>query len=1150
MALRDVTLEHKYTASSGRLVMTGTQALVRLALLQKARDRAAGLNTAGFISGYRGSPLGGFDQQLWHAAKFLKPENIVFQPGLNEDLAATAVWGSQQAGLHGDARYDGVFAMWYGKAPGVDRSGDAFRHANSDGTAKHGGVLLVAGDDHAAKSSTLAAQSEFALMDAEIPVLNPASVQEVLEFGLYGWAMSRYAGLWVGLIALADTMDSTATVDLRPLPPIVLPPHFVMPQGGLNIRLGMRPLEKELLLREYRVPAALAFARANPIDRLISDPPNARLGIMTSGKSYLDVLQALHDLGMNEDDPGRYGIRLYKVGMTAPIEPEGARRFAKGLDLVLVIEEKRELMERQLRDVLYGLQGDHWPTVVGKRDRENKPLLPSVGDLSTAEIARAIAYCLPPEMLDEHVRTRLERLQYNDDILKTLVAKNERGPYFCSGCPHNTSTKIPEGSRAAGGIGCHYLVTWMMPERGTDTFTQMGAEGTTWIGEAPFVDTPHIFANLGDGTYFHSGLLAIRFAVSANANITYKLLFNDAVAMTGGQHVDGTLTVPMLSRQLADEGVGKIVVVTDQPEKYSAGSGLAHGVTVEHRDALDRVQRDLREARGVTAIIYDQTCAAEKRRRRKRGTYPDPDQRVFINQAVCEGCGDCSTQSNCLSVEPVETEFGRKRHIDQSSCNKDFSCVNGFCPSFVTVHGAKPRKLRAKLDPTTRPLPVPTLPSLEEEPYNILIAGVGGTGITALAAILGMAAHLDSKGFSSLDMTGLAQKGGAVLSHIRINDGSDGVNGARIGTAMADLILAADPLVAVTQLALRAGGGDRTVTVLNNTVSPTAEFIHNRDAEYDVADVRRLLTHAAKEIAEFDAHNAATRLLGDAIYANMMMLGFAWQRGLVPVTAEAILRAIELNGASVDANKRAFAWGRLAAHEPELVAAEARLQLEAKPEETLDDLIARRVSVLTAYQDAAYAARYRKLVETVRAAETGKTPGFTSLTGAVARNYFKLLAYKDEYEVARLYTDGSFKAALEKEFEGALSLEFHLAPPILNKPDPLTGRPQKRKFGPWAIRLFRLLAAMKGLRGTAFDIFAHSEDRKTERRLIAEYEALVDQLLAALTPANHALAVALAALPDQIRGYGPVKAASVEAAKAKEAELLAQFGRPAEAKAA
>ncbi len=1150
MALRDVALDDKYTAAAGRVVMTGTQALVRLPLLQKARDRAVGLNTAGFISGYRGSPLGGFDQQLWHAQKFLDSENIVFKPGLNEDLAATAVWGSQQAGLHGDAKYDGVFGLWYGKAPGVDRSGDAFRHANADGTSPNGGVLLVAGDDHASKSSTLPSQSEFALLDAEIPVLNPASVQEVLEFGLYGWAMSRYAGLWVGLIALADTMDSTATVDLRPGEPrIVLPTDFAMPENGLHIRLGMRPLQKELLLREFRVPAALAFARANPIDRIVSNPPNARLGIMTAGKSYLDVLQALNDLGLG--DPAAHGIRLYKVGMTAPIEPEGARNFARGLEQVLVVEEKRELMERQLRDVLYGLSGDQWPHIVGKHDREGKPLLPSVGDLSTAEIARAIAYCLPrEEALDEHVRTRLERLQYNDDILKTLVAKHERGPYFCSGCPHNTSTKIPEGSRAAGGIGCHYLVTWMMPERKTDTFTQMGAEGTTWIGEAPFVDTPHIFTNLGDGTYFHSGLLAIRFAVAAKANITYKLLFNDAVAMTGGQHVDGTLTVPMLSRQLADEGIGKIVVVTDQPEKYGAGSGLADGVTVEHRDELDRVQRTLREIPGVTAIIYDQTCAAEKRRRRKRGTYPDPDQRVFINQAVCEGCGDCSTQSNCLSVEPVETEFGRKRHIDQSSCNKDFSCVNGFCPSFVTVHGAKPRKLKAKLDPTTRPLPMPTLPALGTEPYNILIAGVGGTGITALAAILGMAAHLDGNGFSSLDMTGLAQKGGAVLSHMRINDGSQPINGSRIGTAMADLILAADPLVAVTQLALRAGGGDHTVTVLNNTISPTAEFVHNRDAEYDMPGMRRLLKHAAKEIAEFDAHGAATRLLGDAIYANMMMLGFAWQRGLVPVSAEAMLRAIELNGASVAANKSAFAWGRLAAEQPDLVAAEADLKPQQKLPETLDELIARRVLFLTNYQNEAYADRYRALVDRVRNAEDLKSPGFTSLTAAVARNYAKLLAYKDEYEVARLYTDGSFKAALEKEFEGKLDLEFHLAPPMLNTPDPITGRPAKRKFGPWAMTLFKVLAKMKGLRGTPFDIFGYSEDRKTERRLIAEYEALVDELIGGLTPANHALAVALAGFPDQIRGYGPVKHASVVTAKSKEAELLARFRAPAEAVAA
>ncbi len=1148
MALRDVSLNDKYTAAQGRLVMTGTQALVRLPLLQKARDRAAGLNTAGFISGYRGSPLGGFDQQLWSARKFLEPENIVFQPGLNEDLAATAVWGSQQAGLHGDSKYDGVFGLWYGKAPGVDRSGDAFRHANADGTSPHGGVLLVAGDDHASKSSTLPSQSEFALLDAEIPVLNPASVQEVLEFGLYGWAMSRFAGLWVGLIALADTMDSTATIDLHPgRPQIVLPTDFPMPAGGLHIRLGMRPLEKEKLLREFRVPAALAFARANPIDRITYDPPNARLGIMTAGKSYLDVLQALSDLGI---DPERHGIRLYKVGLTAPIEPEGARAFARGLEQVLVIEEKRELLERQLRDVLYGLSGGPWPRIVGKHDNGGKPLLPSVGDLSTTEIARAIASCLPrEEPLDEQVKTRLERLQYNDEVLKTLVAKHERGPYFCSGCPHNTSTMIPEGSRAAGGIGCHYLVTWMMPERNTDTFTQMGAEGTTWIGEAPFVDTPHIFTNLGDGTYFHSGLLAIRFAVAAKANITYKLLFNDAVAMTGGQHVDGTLTVPLLSRQLADEGVGKIVIVTDQPEKYEGVTDLAPGVTVDHRERLDEVQRALRAIPGVTALIYDQTCAAEKRRRRKRGTFPDPDQRVFINQAVCEGCGDCSKVSNCLSVEPVETEFGRKRHIDQSSCNKDFSCVNGFCPSFVTVHGAKPRKRKAALDPTARPLPVPALPNLSGEPYNILIAGVGGTGITALAAMLGMAAHLDGNGFSSLDMTGLAQKGGAVLSHMRINNGSEPINGSRIGTAMADLILAADPLVAETQLALRAGGGDRTMTVLNSAVTPTAEFVHDRDTVYDLAEVNRLLKHAAREIVTFDAHDAATRLLGDAIYANMMLLGFAWQKGLVPVTAEAMGKAIELNGASVEANKRAFAWGRLAAHEPALVEAETGLKPEVKPAETVEELVARRVAFLTEYQNRAYADRYAALVERVRAAEAAKTPGFKSLAGAVARNYFKLLAYKDEYEVARLYTDGSFRKALEEEFEGNLSLEFHLAPPIFAKPDPVTGRPRKRKLGPWTMTLFRLLARMKGLRGTALDPFGRSEDRKLERRLIADYKTLIEEVLTGLTPANHALAVALASLPDQIRGYGPVKAEAVAAAKEKEAELLGRFRAP-QAKAA
>jgi indolepyruvate ferredoxin oxidoreductase len=1143
MALRDVSLDDKYTATAGRVVMTGIQALVRLPLLQKARDRAAGLNTAGFISGYRGSPLGGFDQQLWAARKFLEPENILFQPGLNEDLAATAVWGSQQAGLHGDARYDGVFAMWYGKGPGVDRSGDAFRHANADGTSKHGGVLLLAGDDHGAKSSTLPCQSEYALIDAEIPVLNPASVQEVLEFGLYGWALSRYSGLWVGLIALADTMDSTATVDLHPeRPKLILPADFATPPGGLNIRLGLSALDKERRLREERIPAALAFVRANPIDRIVADAPDARLGIMTAGKSYLDVLQALHDLGI--DNPGAHGIRLYKLGLTGPVEPNGALAFAHGLERILVVEEKRDLIEGQLRRILYDLPEARRPAMYGKRTPSGEKLLPAIGDLSTTEIARAIAHCLPAGAApEEQVRARLARLELNDRELLRLVAPNKRGPYFCSGCPHNTSTVVPEGSRAAGGIGCHYLVVSQMPDRNTDNFTQMGAEGATWVGEAPFVTTPHIFANLGDGTYYHSGLLAIRFAVAAKANITYKLLFNDAVAMTGGQHVDGPLTVPLLTRQLADEGVARIVVVTDEPDKYSSDAGFAPGVTIEHREKLDEVQRALREVRGVSAIVYDQTCAAEKRRRRKRGTYPDPDQRVFINAAVCEGCADCNKESNCLSVEPLETEFGRKRHIDQSSCNKDFSCIEGFCPSFVTVHGARPRRLAAKLDPTTRPLPVPTLPALGAEPYNILIAGIGGTGITALAAILGMAVHVDGNSFSSLDMTGMAQKGGAVLSHIRINDGAEPVNGSRIGTAKADLLLAADPIVAATPEALRAAGRDRSTTVMNAYVGPTSELIRDRDVAYDLEGLGRLLGQAAREVVSFDAHTAATRLLGDAIYANMLLLGFAWQKGLVPVSADAISKAIELNGAAVKANKLAFAWGRLAAQEPALVAGEAEIEPKRAPE-SIDEIIQRRVDFLTGYQDRAYAERYRSLVERVRDAESRRTPGFASLTEAVARYYFKLLAYKDEYEVARLYTDGGFKRALEKEFEGDLRLDFHLAPPFLAKPDPATGRPKKRRFGGWTMALFRVLARLKGLRGTPLDPFGRTEERRMERRLIAEYEAIVETLIAGLTPINHALAVALARIPDGIRGFGPVKLESVRKAKAEEAALLARFRLP------
>ena len=1147
MARRDVSLDDKYTATAGRVVMTGIQALVRLPLLQKARDRAAGLNTAGFISGYRGSPLGGFDQQLEHAAKFLQPEDIVFKPGLNEELAATAVWGSQQVGLRGDARFDGVFALWYGKAPGVDRSGDVFKHANAAGAARHGGVLVVAGDDHAAKSSTLAGQSEFALLDAEIPVLNPASVQEVLEYGIYGWALSRFSGLWVGLIALADTMDSTATVDLHPELPRLVIPDYAMPPEGLNIRARSTVLERERMLRDRRIPAALAFVRANPIDRIVADSPNARIGIVTAGKSYLDVCQALSDLGI--DDPGKLGIRFYKLGMTAPIEPDGARAFARGLDQVLVVEEKRDLIEGQLRRILYDLPEGQRPRIVGKQDREGRPLLSDVGDLSTADIARAIARCLPPELSDDPMRMRLERLELNDRELATAQAPNVRGPYFCSGCPHNSSTKLPEGSRAAGGIGCHYLVT-LMPERNTDSFSQMGGEGASWVGEAPFVATPHIFANLGDGTYFHSGLLAIRFAVGAKSNITYKLLYNDAVAMTGGQHVDGPLTVPQLTRQLVAENVGKIVVVTDEPAKYGADAGFAPGVEIEHRDRLDAVQRALREIPGVTALVYDQTCAAEKRRRRKRGAYPDPDRRVFINTAVCEGCGDCNMQSNCLSVEPVETEFGRKRHIDQSSCNKDYSCLQGFCPSFVTVHGAKPLR-REAADPSARSLPMPNVPTLSTEPYNILIAGVGGSGITALNAILGMAAHLDGNGFCALDMTGMAQKGGPVLSHLRINDGSEPVNGARVGTAMANLILAADPVVAAVPEALRAGGRDRSVTVMNAFVTPTSEFVRNPDVRFDLDALRRQLQGATRALLEFDAHTAATRLLGDAIYVNMMLLGFAWQSGLVPVSSDSILEAIALNGAAVEANRRAFAWGRLAAHDPAALAAEAGIVTAPKPEaESLTELVSRRAAFLTKYQNAAYAERYRALVAKAETAETARTPHFGSLAKAVARSYFKLLAYKDEYEVARLYTDGDFRRALAREFGETGKLEFHLAPPLLSKPDPITGRPPKRKFGPWVMGLFRLLAAMKSLRGTRLDLFGYSEERRTERQLIGDYESLVAELLAGLTLDNHAAAVALASLPERIRGFGPVKMKAIQAAKAKEAELLARFRAPMRERAA
>jgi indolepyruvate ferredoxin oxidoreductase len=1166
--VQPVSLDDKYTLQSGRAFMTGTQALVRLPMLQRVRDLAAGLNTAGFISGYRGSPVGGLDQALSRAKPFLDEHHIVFHPGVNEDLAATSIWGTQQVNLYSDAKYDGVFAMWYGKGPGVDRCGDVFKHANSAGTSKHGGVLVLAGDDHAAKSSTLAHQSEHVFKACCIPLLNASSVQEYLDLGLHGIAMSRFSGCWVAFKCVTDVIESGAVVEIDPQRvSIALPSDFAMPPGGLNIRWPDGFLEQEARLLDYKVYAALAYCRANKLDRIVWDSPRARLGIVTTGKSFGDTMQALADLGIDERTAADVGIRLYKVAMSWPLEPQGARRFAEGLEEILVVEEKRQVIEYQIKEELYNWrEGSRPPRVVGKFDDNGEwsiaagqPagswLLPAHYELSPALIARALASRMAKLGLDRLLGERLggkyaERLAYLEfkekAASKPRVVAN-RQPYFCSGCPHNTSTQVPEGSRALAGIGCHFMALWM--DRNTATFTHMGGEGAPWIGQAPFTSCPHVFANIGDGTYFHSGLLAIRAAVAAGVSMTYKILYNDAVAMTGGQHVDGPLDPARVSRQIAAEGVENIVAVVDEKEPLPAGLDWAPGVTLRPREELDTVQRELREKKGVSAIIYVQTCATEKRRRRKRGEFPDPPRRVVINELVCEGCGDCSVASNCLSVEPLETEFGRKRAINQSACNKDYSCLKGFCPSFVTVEGGALRKGKVTGgEADFPPLPEPPLSELER-PHATLVTGIGGMGVITLGQVLAMAAHLEGKGATVLDMSGLAQKFGPVMSHVRIARSPAELHSVRVGVGAADLVLGCDLVVTSGTEALSKMNDRTTRVVVNATVSPTAEFVKNPDWQLPGSRLEADLVDAAgsKNVDFVAAGKLATALMGDAIATNMFMLGYAFQKGWVPLAGASLLRAIELNGVAVEFNKKALLWGRRAAVDPvrvERLATPAEVvPLSLSLSRNLEEVITRRVEFLTDYQDAAYAERYRGLVERVREAEVRKT-GSVELTEAVARYYFKLMSYKDEYEVARLHRDPAFRTKIEGMFEGQYTLKFHLAPPIFNKPDPRTGEAAKTEFGPWMMTAFRVLAKLKRLRGTPFDLFGMTEERRSERRLIGEYETTVNELLERLDPGNHKLAVEIASIPDRIRGFGHVKRRHLDEAKKRQADLLAALRAP------
>ncbi len=1137
--MRDIRLDDKYTQESGRVFLTGIQALTLLPMLQRRRDLAAGLNTAGYVSGYRGSPLGGLDQSLWKAKAHLERHHVVFQPGVNEDLAATAIWGSQQLNLFPGARYDGVFGLWYGKGPGVDRCGDVFKHANSAGTSRHGGVIAVAGDDHAARSSTVAHQSEHAFKAAMMPVLVPSGVQDYLDLGLHGWALSRYSGCWVAFKAVADTVESSASVNIDPTRvQIVLPTDYELPADGLNIRWPDHRLVQETRLLNHKLYAALAYCRANRLNRIVIDSPNPRLGIVACGKSYLDVRQAFDDLGLDDALAAEIGIRLFKVGMSWPLESESVRHFAEGLDEILVVEEKRQLIEYQLKEELYNWREDVRPRVIGKFDEKGEwalPygnwLLPATSELTPAMIARVIADRIDRVFTSQRIRDRLAVIEAREKASAAPIIPIARQPWFCPGCPHNTSTVVPEGSRALAGIGCHFMVTWM--DRNTATFSHMGGEGAAWLGQAAFTDEKHVFVNLGDGTYFHSGILAIRAAVSAKVNVTFKLLYNDAVAMTGGQPVDGSLTVPQLARQLAAEGVSPIVVVTDGTERNYGQADLPQGISMRQRDDFDALQREFREIPGASAIIFDQTCAAEKRRRRKRGKMPDPARRLFINELVCEGCGDCGVQSNCLAVVPMETEFGRKRAIDQSACNKDYSCLKGFCPSFVTVDGGRLRKGQGIGDDKFDDPPPPALPATVE-PYGILITGVGGTGVITLGALIGTAAHIDGKGATVLDMTGLAQKGGAVFSHVRLCDDPAALHAVRIATGQADAVIGGDAVVTASGEALARMQAGRTRVAVNFAETPTAEFTHDPDWQFPRESMRSAIADAVGDGAwhSLDANRIAYRLLGDAIGANLLLLGYSWQLGLVPVSAEALDKAIELNGTAVDMNRRAFMWGRRLAHDPALADG---LLPAAVPEPTLDELIARRSAYLADYQDAAYAARYRTLVEKVRTAEAPL--GSTRLATAVAHNYFKLLAIKDEYEVARLYAETDFRAKLDEVFEGGFTLRFHLAPPVIAKPDPITGRPRKRVFGPWMMTAFRWLAKARRLRGTSWDMFGRSAERRAERQLITDYEDDITAILATLAPSRLEIAVELASLPTRIRGYGPVKLRSIEAARPQRESL-------------
>ena len=1147
MSSRGLSLDDKYQAENGQILATGIEALVRLPMDQIRLDRQNGLKTAGFVSGYRGSPLGGYDQRLTSAKNLLDQHSIQFSPGINEDLAATAVWGSQQVNLHPGAKHDGVFGIWYGKAPGVDRTGDVFKHANMAGTWSNGGVLAIAGDDPLAKSSSLPSQSEFAFIDAEIPILTPSSIQDVLDFGLHGLALSRYSGLWVGMIALADLMDGNATIDVDPHRLSIEPPlddagrrHITL--DGLQIQ---NRLATEKRLRLERLPAVLRYIKQNGLNRVMADSLSPRIGLAVSGKSWSAFLSAIDLLGITLRDADRLGLRILKIGMPWPLEPDGIRAFAAGLETILVIEPKRPLVEPRLKDLLYDLPADRRPTIIGKADHTGVPLLSDIGDLDGLAIAAALVSRLPDNDETASMKQRLAKSEQDRKQAHLLATAGVRPPHFCSGCPHSRSTRVPDGSRAMAGIGCHIMTQWMGAEaagRGpAEGYSQMGGEGVAWLGQAAFTETEHVFVNLGDGTYHHSGLLAIRAAVAAKASMTYKILYNDAVAMTGGQSVDGTLSVEQIAAQLKAEGVERIVVVSEQPGRFERGA-LPKGVALHDRRELASVQKDLREYSGVSVLIFDQTCAAEKRRRRKRKIAPPAPKQVMINERVCEGCGDCSRQSNCLSVEPIETLFGTKRRINPSSCNQDLSCVDGFCPSFVLIEGGtlkKPETPIERIHEAASALPKPEKQGPDAS-ANVLLPGIGGTGVTTISAILAMAAHLDGLSVASADMTGLAQKGGAVLSYLRLAPKGRAMGGAAIMPGTADLVLACDALVAAGADCLELCNPGRTKVVADGEIAPTGRFALFQETAPSIEDLSARFRRMAKTVHIIDAGDHAEALFGDRIFANMMLVGAAYQDGGLPISLASIEQAIRLNGVAADRNLAAFQAGRLLVAAPDQIPTREPSKVEPE-KEGLDSLIDRLSSELEAYQDKALADRYRGILVGVRLADFDIGGERLALTEAVARNLFKLMAYKDEYEVARLYSDPRFLEQLHDTFGENGKPSIQLSPPLLARIDPATGRPRKMSFGPWIFPVLRLQTRMKGLRGTWLDPFGWTAERRQERLLIEDYEALIVRILPSLSKDNYETALALASLPEEIKGFGPIKAERIKAAKTRETELLSVF---------